>query len=46
MQSSLWNLHHVRQPYDPQFLDDLEIAVESTANNFESATYQWQNQLA
>jgi hypothetical protein len=37
-QSSLWNLNHVRQPYDPRFLNDLEIAVESTANNFEPAT--------
>jgi hypothetical protein len=33
-QSSLWNLNHVRQPYDPRFLDDLKIAVESTTNNF------------
>lgn len=37
-QSSLWNLNYVRQPYDPRFLNDLEIAVESTVNNFATAT--------
>lgn len=29
-QSSLWNLNHVDQTYDPQFLDYLEAAVERT----------------
>lgn len=32
-QSGLWNLNYVRQPYDPDFLNDLEIAVELTRNS-------------
>ncbi|QDZ29564.1 hypothetical protein [Noviherbaspirillum sp. UKPF54] len=28
-QSGLWNLDYVEQPYDPDFLDDLEALVES-----------------
>lgn len=28
--SGLWNLNHVDETYDPQFLDDLETAVEQT----------------
>lgn len=28
--SNLWNVNHVDQAYDPQFLDDLEAAVERT----------------
>ena len=29
-QSSLWNLNHVNQNYDPKFLDDFEDAVDKT----------------
>lgn len=28
--SHLWNLNHVNEPYNPQFLDALEIAVSNT----------------
>ena len=28
--SNLWNVNHTDQAYDPQFLDDLEAAVERT----------------
>lgn len=31
--STLWNLNHVDQTYDPHFLDDLEAAVERTGKS-------------
>lgn len=33
-QSSLWNLKHVDETYDPRFLDDLEAAIEQMGQQF------------
>lgn len=42
--SSLWNLNHVDETYDPRFLDDLEIAVEQTGQQRRRATTERSDQ--
>jgi hypothetical protein len=43
--SSLWNLNHVGQQYDPRFLDELESAVELTVSQGDKQPTTYKREL-